>query len=733
MAGGRYLGRPINPHRGGDQVAKSKKSDTGEIRLAATSSDEDFRSLFATHPSPMWVYDPVTLRFLIVNEAAMELYGYHLDAYLQMTVLDIRPEGERKRMMEAVSGRTDMERVKRWQHLKADGEIFEVFTYGRSVRFEGADAILAVVQDRTEVNAAHRQASDTQSLLDSIVENLPVGIFVKDMTDEGRYVLYNRASGEIAGRPPSEILGKTDKELFSSDQAEHFIAQDYQVFDTEESLTIEEAFEGCDGEKRLLRVFKRGLPTPEGIPQRYLLGISEDVTARRAVQAKVAHIAMHDALTGLPNRSFFADHFRDLADQATEDAPIALLYFDIDHFKHINDSMGHPAGDALLCEVASRLRRLTRADDLIARLGGDEFAVALHLNGGIERARAFADRLLTSLSQPIDLDGIQEHISCSIGIAVAPHDGGDADVLMRNADLALYAAKAAGRSTYRCYEISMRLVAKRRHDLMVELRQAIDHEQFELHYQPIVSLKDDSLVGFEALLRWRHPQRGLVGPQEFIPVAEETGLIVAIGDWVLRQACRTAVHWPDHLHIAVNVSVCQFRHQGLLATLVSALDETGLRADRLEIEITESVFLSDSAQSVPLLHAMKDLGVRIAIDDFGTGYSSLGYLRAFRFDKIKLDRSFVSGIETDPGSLSIVRAVVGIGLGFNATTTAEGIETQDQMQALKAEGLGEGQGYLIARPMPLPEAEAFIEDRCRGRNAAGKDRGLFGALNGKVA
>jgi diguanylate cyclase (GGDEF)-like protein/PAS domain S-box-containing protein len=714
-------------------LVQLEQSDVGKLGPAVASSDEDFRSLFATHPSPMWVYDPVTLRFLIVNEAAVELYGYSPEEYRQMTVLDIRPERERRRMTKAVAGRTDMERVKRWQHLKASGEIFEVFTYGRSVRFEGADAILAVVQDRTEVNAAHRQASDTQSLLDSIVENLPVGIFVKDMMDEGRYVLYNRASGEIAGRPPAEIVGRTDRELFSPEQTQHFTEQDRQVLDSNENLTIEEDFIGCDGEKRLLRIFKRGLPTPDGAHPRYLLGISEDVTARRAVQARMAHIAMHDALTGLPNRSFFADRIHDLADQATEDAPIALLYFDIDHFKHINDSMGHPAGDTLLCEVASRLRRLTRADDLIARLGGDEFAIALHLNGGVERARAFAERLLTSLSQPIDLDGIQEHISCSIGIAIAPHDGDNADVLMRNADLALYAAKAAGRSTYRCYEISMRLVAKRRHDLMLELRQAIDQEQFELHYQPIVSLKDDGLVGFEALLRWHHPNRGLVGPQEFIPVAEETGLIIAIGDWVLRQACRVAAHWPDHLRIAVNLSVCQFRHQGLLATIVSALDETGLRADRLEIEITESVFLSDSAQSVPLLHAMKDLGLRIAIDDFGTGYSSLGYLRAFRFDKIKLDRSFVSGIETDPGSLSIVRAVVGIGLGFNATTTAEGIETSDQMRALKAEGLDEGQGYLLGRPMPQREAEAFIEDRRRRRVAPADDLDLFDKINGKVA
>jgi len=692
-------------------VGKNKLSNSLPAGAPVGSTDDDFRSLFATHPSPMWVYDPVSLRFLIVNEAAVALYGYSAAEYLQMTVLDIRPASERQRMIEAVAGGTDMERVKRWQHLKANGDIFEVVTYGRSVRFEGSAAILAVVQDRTEVNAAHQQASDTQSLLDSIVENLPVGVFVKDVMDEGRYVLHNQASSALVGLSSADIVGKTDKELFSPSQSKRFSEQDQMTLDTDQTLTVEEEMEGYDGERRLVRTFKRALPSPDGVRPRYLLGITEDVTVSRAVEAKMAHIAMHDALTGLPNRSFFSDHIRDLIDQATEDNPVALLYFDIDHFKHINDSMGHPAGDTLLREVATRLRRLTRSEDLIARLGGDEFAVALQVAGGIARARDFADQLLACLGQPIDLDGIQEYISCSIGIAVAPQDGGDAEVLLRNADLALYAAKAAGRSTYRFYEISMRLVAKRRHDLMVELRQAIDHHQFELHYQPIVSLKDDRLVGFEALLRWRHPQRGLVAPQEFIPVAEETGLITTIGAWVLREACNAAAGWPDQLRIAVNLSVCQFRHQGLLATITSVLEDSTLAPERLEIEITESVFISDTAQSVPLLHEMKALGIRIAIDDFGTGYSSLGYLRAFPFDKIKLDRSFVSGIETDPGSLSIVRAVVGIGVGFRATTTAEGIETEEQMRALKKEGFGEGQGYLIGRPMPRPETEAFIENR----------------------
>jgi predicted signal transduction protein with EAL and GGDEF domain len=353
---------------------------------------------------------------------------------------------------------------------------------------------------------------------------------------------------------------------------------------------------------------------------------------------------------------------------------------------------------------------MSEEGDLVTRLGGDEFAVVLKLDE-MARAEQFAEHLLKLLAAPFDLDGVHEHVTCSIGIALAPDHTSDDDVLMRHADLALYAAKESGRSTYRFYLPEMRLEAERRHLVTFELRDALQKNQFELFYQPIVQLDDDGLAGFEALIRWRHPERGLISPMEFIPIAEETGLIVPIGEWVLRQACRTAASWPSHLKIAVNLSVCQFRHAGLLAAVVSVLDQTGLRPERLEIEITESVFLADAEQSLPLLRALKELGIRIAIDDFGTGYSSFSYLRAFAFDKIKLDRSFVSGIETDAGNLAIVRAVVGIGSGFNATTLAEGIETEEQLQKLRDEGFSEVQGFLLGKPMPQVEAEALIYGR----------------------
>jgi len=688
------------------------KTKTEEFQVP----NDDFRSLFETHPSPMWVYDPKTLRFLIVNNAAHDLYGYSAEQFRDMTVLDIRPPAERERMMTAVQGRTDIERAERWTHLKATGEAFEVLTYGREVRFDGGDAILAIVQDRSEVNAARRQVTDTRSLLDSIVDNLPVGVFVKDMEDDGRYVLFNRQSADIAEMPGREIVGKTDRMVFR-DKTGFFREQDRQVLDEDITVTFEETVPKRGGGHRLLKTVKRALPAPEGRARRYLLGISQDVTEERAFEAKLAHLAMHDALTGLPNRAAFADFIETHAKAATAETPVALLYLDVDHFKLINDSKGHAAGDALLCQVAKRLQMLVEHGDLVARLGGDEFAVVLK-GGDCGRTQRFAEQLLAVLSAPFDLDGSNEHVTCSIGVALAPQQAEDADVLMRHADLALYAAKESGRSTYRFYEAEMRLEAERRHQLTAELRDALEKDQFELYYQPIVQAATGRLAGFEALIRWRHPARGLVAPMEFIPIAEDTGLIVPIGEWVLREACRAAACWPEHLKIAVNLSVCQFRHNTLLATVVSALSDSGLQPQRLEIEITESVFLADVEQSLPLLKALKELGIRIAIDDFGTGYSSFSYLRAFAFDKIKLDRSFVAGMESDPGNLAIVRAVAGIGSGFNAVTLAEGIETEEQLERLRREGFAEVQGYLLGKPMPQRDAERLIDAEAPLKRAA---------------
>ncbi|KQR69324.1 putative bifunctional diguanylate cyclase/phosphodiesterase [Rhizobium sp. Leaf341] len=668
---------------------------------------DDFRTLFQTHPSPMWLYDPLTYRFLVVNDAAVALYGYSQKAYKRLTVLDIRPASERQRMMDAVAKRNDVDRAERWTHLKADGTALDVITYGREVHYQGRQAILAVVQDRTEVIAARQKVSETQTLLDSIIENLPVAVFVKDIEENGRYVLYNAACGSIFGTPSETVVTGSDGMVFSERQTRQFRQQDDCALATSGTVNFEETIEDPSGGKRILRTAKRVLPTRKGKRPRYVLGISQDVTEEREAEARLAYMAMHDSLTGLANRAYFSDHIRRAALAATVEAPVALLYLDIDHFKTINDSKGHAAGDALLCQVGDRLLSNIRQSDLVARLGGDEFAIVLQLQDG-RTAEEVADRLLSALRVPFDIDGIAEHVTCSIGIARAPEHSTDDDGLMRDADLALYAAKEGGRSTFRLYRPEMRREAERRHEMKLALHHALAEGQFELYYQPICEIDGPVLAGFEALIRWNHPERGLVAPIDFIPIAEETGLIVPIGEWAMNEACRTASRWPAHLRIAVNLSVSQFRDAGLLDMVRQAIESSGLAPERLEIEITESVFLTDVGQSLPLLRAMKALGLRIAIDDFGTGYSSLSYLRSFAFDKIKLDRSFVSCIETDAGSLAIIRAVAGIGSGFNATTLAEGVETEEQLQALRREGFGEVQGYLLGRPLPLGETEAII-------------------------
>ncbi|WP_420963673.1 putative bifunctional diguanylate cyclase/phosphodiesterase [Brucella sp. IR073] len=686
-------------------MSRSKKN----IDLEA-EPDEDFRVLFTTHPTPMWVYDPKTLKFLIINKAAIELYGYSREQFRELTVLDIRPPAERDRMLDAIREKSDLDHPERWQHLKADGEIIDVLTYGRLVRFRGREAILAIVQDRTEVSEAYRQAHHTRSLLDNLIANLPLGVFVKDMEQDGRYVLYNEAAGGISGRAPSEVLGKTTSALYPRREAVRLNRQDQVAMRRSDMLALEQKIVRPDGQTRIIRTIKRRIPTDDGSRPRYLIGLLEDVTERQEILSRIEHVALHDALTDLPNRAYFTRHVSKLLIREHEAEPFALLYLDVDQFKQVNDSIGHPAGDRLLREVAARLLRLISPKDFLARIDGDEFAIVF-MSGDTAMISLFAEKLLASFAEPFRLDDKEEYVSCSVGIALAPKHGDDVDLLLRNADLALHAVKADGRSTFRFYEHSMRLAAEKRHLLTLELRQALNEGQFELHYQPIFSLADDSISGFEALIRWRHPQRGMISPMEFIPVAEETGLISGIGQWVLREACRVAARWPKPIKVSVNLSPVQFGQPELLDIVTRALDEAGLEPHRLELEITESIFLSNSRQNIQLLYGLRELGVRIAMDDFGTGYSSLGYLRSFPFDKIKIDRSFVSGIEADSRNLAIIQAVAVLGSGFNITTTAEGVETAQQLHRLKSEQFGEVQGYLTGRPMPLSEVDAFISSR----------------------
>jgi diguanylate cyclase (GGDEF)-like protein/PAS domain S-box-containing protein len=442
-----------------------------------------------------------------------------------------------------------------------------------------------------------------------------------------------------------------------------------------------------------------------------------DITERRKAEARVAHMAHHDGLTELPNRVLYQERLRDALERSCSgNKRVGVMGVDLDLFKNVNDSFGHPVGDRLLQMVADRLRREVRGNNLVARLGGDEFAIVMAGDVSPNEADDHAARLIEVLSAPYDIDGIDVVIGASVGIALSPGDGESSEELMRNADMALYRAKSEGGGVHRFFEKEMDRQAQKRRDMELDLRRAFANGEFEVHYQPLVDLAADRITGFEALLRWQHPEKGMISPAEFIPVAEDIGLIIGLGEWVLRQACAEAAKWPDDIKVAVNLSPVQFRSRNLVQVVIAALAYSQLSPLRLELEITESIFLAETEANLAILHQLRELGVRISMDDFGTGYSSLSYLRSFPFDKIKIDRSFVRDLVERPDCVAIVRAISGLGRSLNITTTAEGVETLDQLDWLRAEGCNEVQGFLFSAARPAAEIAQLL---CRfGRRAS---------------
>jgi diguanylate cyclase (GGDEF)-like protein len=447
----------------------------------------------------------------------------------------------------------------------------------------------------------------------------------------------------------------------------------------------------------------------------------QDITDQRRSEAKIVHMALHDALTDLPNRVLLNERLEHALARVRRGDLVAVHLLDLDHFKTVNDTLGDPTGDKLLKMVTQRLRQLVRDTDTIARMGGDEFAVLQVAIAQPADATVLALRIIEAVSAPYDLDGNQVVIGTSVGIAIGPADGQTPDELIRNSDLALYRAKDDGRGTYRFFGPEMDAQMQVRRTMECDLRKALAAGEFELHYQPVVNLGTDEISGVEALIRWRHPEKGLIPPNTFIPVAEEIGFIIQVGEWALREACDAARNWPDHIRIAVNLSPIQFRNPGFVQIVVSALAASGLTPERLELEITEGMLLQDNEATLSTLFQLRALGVRIAMDDFGTGYSSLSYLQSFPFDKIKIDRSFVKDIVDGVGSLNIVRAVAAMANGLGMTTTAEGVETKEQLDTVRAEGCTEMQGFLFSRPLPLADLELLLRTSSEAR-AGGKEQ-----------
>ena len=569
---------------------------------------------------------------------------------------------------------------------------------------------VATIEDITERRNLEQERDRNSAFLRQIIDHIPTQITVKDVRDR-RYVLANRVAELQFGLPHDTVVGKTAFDLFPKPIAERIAADDDLSLQFPDGMTLDDhRFESKQSGSLLITSKRIGIRDQAGEP-RYIINVVEDVTERRLADEKIAHLAHYDALTDLPNRVLFRERIERELQRTSRGRQFALLYIDVDEFKGINDSLGHHVGDELLKAVAARIRSCIRDTDHVARLGGDEFAVIQTDIADPQDVVEFVTRIHEAIRQPYECLGHHLTTDASIGIAMAPQDGTDLDQLIKNADLAMYGAKADGRRTYRFFEPAMDARAKARLTLERDLRQALADGGFEIHYQPLVDLKSDEVTGCEALLRWRHPERGMISPADFIPVAEDTGLIVELGEWVLRTACAEAATWPERIRVSVNVSPVQLKCPTLALKIAGALAASGLAANRLELEITEAVLIRDDETALAILHQLRAIGIRIALDDFGTGYSSLSYLKRFPFDKIKIDRCFVSDIAEIDGSSVIVQAVVNIATAGNMTTTAEGVETREQMEMLRALGCTEMQGYLFSAAKPGPEVRRLFGPR----------------------
>jgi diguanylate cyclase (GGDEF)-like protein/PAS domain S-box-containing protein len=581
------------------------------------------------------------------------------------------------------------------------------------------DGWVSTHTDVTETTNATKELHRTKKFLDTIIENVPATLVVKNARDR-RYALINRAGERMFGLPREHMLGRTTPEFFSESEAAIIAGRDDEALASGQQLLIENnPVQTPDGACRLVTTKRIVVRDDSGDPQ-YLLSVIEDVTERRRAEEQIAHMAHHDALTDLPNRTAFTKTLATtLARAAASGESFAVLCIDLDRFKEVNDVFGHGVGDTLLCEIARRLRKAA-GDAFLARLGGDEFTIILADGEQPAATGQLTDRLFAEVANDLEIDGQRLRVGLSIGAAIYPSDGADAAALVANADAALYRAKAQGRGTMCFFEADMDQRLRERRAMQHELRSAISRGELRVYYQPQAQAGGE-VVGFEALVRWQNPRRGMISPATFIPIAEESGLILSIGEWILREACREAASWLRPLSIAVNLSPIQFRHGDLAALVHQVLLDTGLAAGRLELEITEGVLIGDSARALSVLRRLKALGVRIAMDDFGTGYSSLSYLQSFPFDKIKIDRSFISDLDRSPQSAAIVRAVIGLGRGLDLPVVAEGVETDDQLAFLLRESCNEVQGYLVGRPMPIDNYDEIV-----GREAATKPMRLAG-------
>lgn len=624
--------------------------------------------------------------------------------------------------------------VATFNQLKRRGELFceyRFFCSAQGYRWirdqrrlsceDGSNAVQGSWLDITEIHTTQSRLHEREQLLRKIIETEPE--CVKLLDADGIILEINPAGlGMLQSEDPGEIVGKSALEFVAPEYKTRLLSSIGRVLSGEPAI-LEMDIIGLQGRRRRVETHAAPLYGPDGRVSSLLM-VTRDISERANAESQVHYLAHYDLLTGLPNRALYRDRLLQAMAQAKRtDTLLAVMFLDIDHFKDINDTLGHAVGDQLLKEISQRIRGCVRETDTVARFGGDEFGLIQTNLNTVEATADLASRLVEVISDAFHIDGHEIYTAASIGVTIYPFDDHNAEDLLKNADMAMYKAKREGRSRYQFYIAELNQVIQRRAAIERDLRVALQKDQFHLHYQPQLDLVSGKVVGVEALLRWQHPERGDISPVEFIPVAESTGLILSIGDWVLRTACKQARAWQDKgldpVRVAINLSAVQFRQKNLQETITQALSETGLEPCWLEIELTESLIMKDVRTTVETLNNLHALGIQISVDDFGTGYSSLSYLTRFPISKIKLDKSFVRDVDKKDGA-AIARTVITLGHSLNMRVIAEGVETEAQLKFLREHACNEVQGYYFSRPMP-PGA---IERMLRGALAELKDRAL---------
>jgi diguanylate cyclase (GGDEF)-like protein/PAS domain S-box-containing protein len=686
-------------------------------------SDEQYRLLFESSPLPMWVYDRHTLRFIAVNDTAVRQYGFTREEFLAKTIAEIRPEEDIPDLLEDVARQSrGWEPRGHWRHCKKDGTLIDVEIVSHLLNFHGVESVLVVIRDVTERKRAEDAVRQAEEKYRGMFENAVIGIFRASL--DGRLMNVNRAHAQMHGyESPEEMMAEV------SNVARDLFVDPGQMAELADRVIRNGVVRGAeleiyrkDGRKKWVRTNVSAIHNADGSVESFE-GTVEDITEQKAAQERLKFLALYDALTELPHRALLQDRLENaVASARRRGVKVALLFLDLDRFKAINDLFGHAFGDVVLKEIAERLKGCVR-EHTVARVGGDEFLILMSSLEDPADAAIAANRVMDAMSAKFVIQGRTLSVGCSVGVSIFPEHGEDGDTLIRNADAAMYSAKESGRNNVRYFTHEMNVQAMERLAMDKDLRHALERKEFFLVYQPQMEIASGKITGFEALIRWNHPELGLIPPDRFISIAENNGLILPIGEWVLRTACTQARRWRDEglcaVPVAVNVSAVQFRQEAFRGLIQRILAETGLAAECLQLELTESVLLSNADMTLSVLRDFKEMGLKLSIDDFGTGYSSFSYLKHFSVDKLKIDRSFVRDVIVDRDDAAITIAIISLAKSLGIKVIAEGVETEAQIFFLQEHRCDEIQGFYFSQPVSADGAAAML--RCgRGFRAAGE-------------